>query len=162
MEEYEYSFKVKNIQPYIDYCMKNQYEKVSEVRQNRVVYENKHSKDIIARVTTKIVDGKKEITFDCKNVGREENHLKVSMESLPIKITKSNKDSIYSMLEVMDFYKATDNDRIRYVYQKDGVTFELDDYKNPIICVVGIEGKKEEVDKVYFELSNTILEYEEL
>lgn len=42
MEEYEYSFKVSSIKPYIEYCENNNYEKVSEVTQNRVVYENKH------------------------------------------------------------------------------------------------------------------------
>lgn len=28
MEEYEYSFKVNNLKSYIDYCEKNNYEKI--------------------------------------------------------------------------------------------------------------------------------------
>ena len=59
MEEYEYSFKVATIKPYIEYCENNGYEKISEVTQNRIVYENKHSEHIIARITIKIINGKK-------------------------------------------------------------------------------------------------------
>lgn len=52
MKEYEYSFKVKSIEPYINYCKKNGYEEVCIVTQNRIVYENRNSNHIIARVTT--------------------------------------------------------------------------------------------------------------
>ena len=47
MEEYEYSFKVDSIKPYIDYCEKNSYKKSINV-QNRIVYENIHNRNIIA------------------------------------------------------------------------------------------------------------------
>lgn len=158
MEEYEYSFKVASVKPYIDYCENNKYEKISEVTQNRVVYENKNSEHIIARITTKIVNGKKATIFDCKNVNKKDRTLNVSNESIPIKIVKSNKESIYSILEVLDFYEAANNFRTRYIYKKNGVTFEIDDYKNPKMQVIGIEGIKEEVDKVYNELINLIHE----
>ena len=156
MEEYEYSFKVSSVKPYIEYCENNNYEKLSEVTQNRKVYENKHSEHIIARVTTKIINGKKETVFDCKNVNKKDRELKVSSESVPIKVTKSNEKSIYSMLEVLDFYEAANNYRIRYVYKKNGVTFEIDDYIEPKMQVIGIEGIKSEVDKVYDELKKLI------
>lgn len=158
MEEYEYSFKVSDIKPYIEYCENNNYKRESEVTQNRIVYENKHSNDIIARITTKITNGKKNTIFDCKNVNKKDRDLKVSSESEPIKVTKSNEKSIYSMLEVLDFYEAANNYRTRYVYKKDNVTFEIDDYIEPKMQVIGIEGKKEEVDKVYSELSKLIHE----
>lgn len=58
--EYEYSFKVSSIKPYIEYCEQNNYEKKSITFQNRIVYENKHSENIIARITTKEKDGKKQ------------------------------------------------------------------------------------------------------
>ena len=54
--------------------------------------------------------------------------------------------SVLSMLE-FDFYKELD--RVRYVYVKNKVTFEIDEYIKPKMKVVGIEGNKEEVDKVY-------------
>lgn len=158
MEEYEYSFKVSSIKPYIEYCENNGYEKVSEVTQNRKVYENKHSEDIIARITTKIINRNKNTVFDCKNVNKKDRDLKVSSESVPIKVTKSNEKSIYSMLEVLDFYEAANNYRTRYVYEKNGVTFEIDDYIEPKMQVIGIEGVKSEVDKVYNELINLIHE----
>ena len=44
----------------------------------------------------------------------------------------------------------------RYVYEKGGVKFEIDDYIRPQMKVVAIEGNKDEVDKVYNELLNVI------
>lgn len=49
----------------------------------RVAYENKHSKHIIARISTKIDGDKKYTLFDCKNVNKEDRNLKISSESLP-------------------------------------------------------------------------------
>lgn len=158
MEEYEYSFKVSDILPYLEYCENNNYQKESEVTQNRIVYENKHSNDIIARITTKTIKGKKNTVFDCKNVGKKEKDLKLSSESVPIKVTKSNEKAIHSLLEVLDFYEAANNFRTRYVYKKGNVKFEIDDYTEPKMQVIGIEGNKEEVDKVYKELSELIFE----
>ena len=59
-----------------------------------------------------------------------------------------NEKNIYSMLEVLDFYKASVNCMTRYVYKKNWVTFEIDIYIEPKMQVVGIEGKRSEVDKV--------------
>ena len=152
MEEYEYSIKVKSIKPYIDYCLKNGYTKESEITQNRIVYENKHTPDIISRVTKKIVDGKETAVFDIKNVGMRNDKLKSSAESIPMVITDDNKEIIKSMIETLDFYEAANNYRTRYIYKKDNVKFEIDDYIKPKMKVVGIEGDKTEVDKVYREL----------
>ena len=149
MKEYEYSFKVKDIKPFIEYCEVNNYKKVAITTQNRVVYENKHNEHIIARITTKIIDGKKSTLLDFKNVGEKHKHLKISNESLPIEINENNSKALYSVLEVLDFYKAANNDRTRYKYEKNGVLFEIDDYTNPKAQVVAIEGNKEAVDAVY-------------
>ena len=45
--------------------------------------------------------------------------------------------------------------RKRWVYKKDEITFEIDDYKEPKMKVVAIEGNKEQVDKVYQELEES-------
>lgn len=156
MQEYEYSFKVLSIKPYIEYCEKNNYKKESITFQNRIVYENKHSENIIARMTTKKKDGKKTILFDCKNVGESHKNLKISDESIPMKITKGNRKIIDSILEVLDFYEAANNTRTRYVYEKKGVKFEIDDYVTPKMQVVALEGTKQEVDVVYKELKEQI------
>ena len=73
-----------------------------------------------------------------------------------MEFTESNEKSIYSMLEVLDFYEATKNYRTRYVYKKNDVTFEIDDYTEPKMQVIGIEGEKTKVDKVYEELKKLI------
>lgn len=156
MKEYEYSFKVKDIKPFIEFCENNNYKKVSITNQNRVVYENKNNEHIIARITTKIVDGKKSTSLDFKNVGEKHSKLKISNESLPIEINQSNSKALYSILEVLDFYKAASNDRTRYEYEKKGVLFEIDDYTNPKAQVVAIEGDKQEVDAVYEMIKNLI------
>ena len=39
--EYEYSFKVKSLDIYIDYCKNNNYEKTEENIQTRILYRNK-------------------------------------------------------------------------------------------------------------------------
>lgn len=68
MEEYEYSFKVKSIEPYIKYCIDNNYEEISVTKEHRVVYGNIYTDHLISRITTKKLYGKKEITIDFKNI----------------------------------------------------------------------------------------------
>ena len=53
MQEYEDSFKVKSIDPYINYCEENNYIKKSSIKENRIVYHNDNLKHVIARITTK-------------------------------------------------------------------------------------------------------------
>ena len=152
MKEYEYSFKVKSIKPFIGYCKEKGYEKVSEVTQNRIVYENKHTEDIIARITKRIIDGDEKAVFDIKNVGTRNENLKDSTESIPLTITEENTNIIYSMLGVQDFYEVANNYRTRYIYVKNGVKFEIDDYIRPKMQVIGIEGNKDVVDTIYNEI----------
>ncbi len=152
MEEYEYSIKVESIDPIIEYCKSNNYILKSIMNQNRIVYENHYSKDIIARITTSIKDGEKHCVFDCKNIGTRNRALKISNESLPIEVTDENRKEIESILSTLNFYQSANNTRTRYVYMKDGVKFEIDDYITPIMVVVGIEGERAKVDKIYNEL----------
>lgn len=154
MKEYEYSFKVKSIKPFINYCETNGYEKISVTTQNRMVYENKNCSTIIARMTTTTSGNKKKTVFDCKNVGKAHIDLKISNESLPLRVTNRNKKNILSILETLDFYLAANNYRTRYVYIKDNVKFEIDDYVEPQMQVVGIEGEKEFVDTVYLKVKD--------
>lgn len=62
------------------------------------------------------------------------------------------------MLEVLDFYEVTKNYRTRYVYKKNGVTFAIDNYIEPKMQVVAIEGKRSEVDNVYNNLKEIIMQ----
>ena len=96
------------------------------------------------------------IFFGTKNVGEKRGDLNISSESEVFKVTKELKDGVLSLLSTLEFYEAANNLRTRYVYEKGGVKFEIDDYIRPQMKVVAIEGEKEEVDKVYNELLNVI------
>lgn len=151
MEEYEYSFKVDSIKPYIDYCERNSYKKSINV-QNRIVYENIHNRNIIARITKTINNDDEITTFDCKNVGETKENLKISRESMPLIVTEEIKEIINSFLEVLDFEEKSNLNRTRYIYEKNNVKFEIDEYTLPLMNVVGIEGEKNNVDRIYNEI----------
>ena len=153
MKEYEYSFKVKDIKPYIEYCENNNYINKSITKENRIVYENNNLKHIIARITT----SENKAVLDFKNINKEQNDLKISNESLPLTIT-NNINEIKSMLEVLGFYESANNTRIRYIYEKDDVIFEIDNYIKPKMNVIAIEGNKTKVDNIYNELKTIIKE----
>ena len=145
-KEYEYSTKVKGIEPFINYCKENNYKLVNKTTQKRVLYKNNNK--ILARVTT-IKEGKsKNIFLDFKDENESNDILKISRETGKINVTDNLNfvNAVLSMFE-FDFYKELD--RVRYVYTKDKVTFEIDEYLKPKMKVVGIEGNKEDVDKVY-------------
>ena len=152
-KEYEYSMKVKDIKPFINYCKKNNYNLINKTTQKRVLYRNDNK--ILARVTTIQEDKSKNIFLDFKDENESDDTLKISRESGKIDVTgKMNfVNAVLSMLE-FDFYKELD--RVRYVYTKDKVIFEIDEYLKPEMKVVGIEGNKEEVDKIYKVLENEI------
>ena len=48
-EEYEYSFKVKDIKPFVNYCEDNNYDLVNEYEQVRTLYKN--GGKVMARIT---------------------------------------------------------------------------------------------------------------
>ena len=155
MEEYEYSFIVKDIKPYINYFEKNNYKKIKEVEQYRKVYENIHNKNIISRITTE-----DNITvIDFKNTSNKNNDLNISSESKSLEINEGNKEFFNSMLETLDFKQTADNHRIRYIYQKDNVIIEIDNYISPKMYVVAIEGERNKVDKVFKELESINIKY---
>jgi hypothetical protein len=150
--EYEYSFKVESVKPYIEYCENNGYTLTLQAYQNRIVYENKNNKNYIARITKTKIGDKEEEVWDCKTVGEKNKDLKVSKESEPVVITDENRDYIHKILNDLDFCLVANNTRNRYVYEKGLVKFEIDDYIEPKAQVVAIEGEKAEVDKVYQEI----------
>ena len=155
MEEYEYSFKVNNLKSYIDYCEKNNYEKIEESLQTRVLYKN--SNKTMARITTKEKNGVKKTFLDFKDDNESNDTLKVCRETLPLEVLDSNKEAIDSILDMLGYTIKKTLIRKRFFYFKDEVTFELDEYTSPgIMFVVGIEGNKEKVDKIYIELEKNI------
>ncbi len=156
MQEYEYSFKVESVEPYIDYCIDNGYTKTKESIQNRIVYQSLNNEHLIARITSTIVNDENEEILDFKNFSEKHKELQVSDESIPLKVDDNNRAIVMSMLEVLDFEEAADNTRKRVVYQNDDVIFEIDEYITPKMNVVAIEGNKEKVDLIYEEVSKKI------
>ncbi len=155
MKEYEYSFKVDDIKPYIEYCEQEGYEKIEESSQIRVLYRNVNK--TIARITTKEKNGLKKVLLDFKDDNQSDDILKISRETLPLEVTDENKDAINSILEMLEYKKDTVLIRNRVVYFKADVTFEIDEYSAPeVMYVIAIEGKKELVDKVYLYLKENI------
>ena len=150
--EYEYSFKVNSLDKYINYCKKNNYELVEETNQTRILYKNNNG--TIARVTTKENNNIKNTYLDFKDDNNSDEILKVSRETIPLEVTDENKKAINSILDMLGYQKEKTLIRNRVVYKKDDVTFEIDDYIEPKMKVVAIEGIKEEVDKVYQFLKN--------
>ena len=67
MKEYEKGIKVDDIQPYINYCEKNSYKKISVTEQNRKVFENRNDRKIISRITIEKHGEKEKIYLDFKN-----------------------------------------------------------------------------------------------
>ena len=63
MEEYEYSFKVKSLEPVFMYLKENNYKEIFNKKQNRIVYENIKNRNIISRITSNDED----YLFDFKN-----------------------------------------------------------------------------------------------
>ena len=84
MEEYEYNFKVKSLEPVFMYLKENNYKEIFNKKQNRIVYENIKNRNIISRITSNDED----YLFDFKNKSYETETLKISKESLPLKIKK--------------------------------------------------------------------------
>lgn len=126
---------------------------INKTTQKRVLYRNDNK--ILARVTTIQEDKSKNIFLDFKDENESDDTLKISRESGKIDVTDKMNfvNAVLSMLE-FDFYKELG--RVRYVYTKDKVIFEIDEYLKPEMKVVGIEGNKEEVDKIYKVLENEI------
>ena len=78
-EEIEYSFKVKDIKDFINYCIINRYKKKEEYLQNRTLYKN--GGPIMARITENIYDDKVTKVLNFKDDNLNDNTLKISRES---------------------------------------------------------------------------------
>lgn len=155
MKEYEYSFKVTNVDKFICYCKENNYIKKENVKQTRILYKNRSS--IMARITSKEYDNFVETTLDFKDDNNSNEILKVSNETIPLEVNDNNKDAVYSILNILGYKKDKTLVRNRVVYYKDNVTYEIDSYINPEkMFVVAIEGDKNKVDQVYYELEELI------
>jgi len=149
-EEYEYSFKVKNIKDFLDYCENNNYKKQEEYFQTRTLYKNGGA--IMARITENEYEEKSEKILNFKDDNLNDKILKTSRESKDLIINKDNEDFVMSLIEILNLNTKKVLKRKRYVYEKENVKFEIDEYVEPLMNVIAIEGKKEETGKENIQL----------
>lgn len=153
-KEYEYSFKAKNIKDFVQYCIFNKYEKKKEYLQTRTLYKN--GGPIMARITENIYVDKREKILNFKEDNLNDNTLKISKESKDLVITDDNQEFVYSLIEILNLTTKKVLKRKRYVFEKNNVRFEIDEYSEPAMNVVAIEGLKENVNDVYNDLREII------
>ena len=153
-EEIEYSFKVTDIKDFINYCITYKYTKTEESFQTRILYKN--GGPFMARITENIYDNKVIKVLNFKDDNLSDNTLKISRESKDLIMNEDNQDFVYSLIEILNLTEKKILKRKRYVYEKNNVKFEIDEYEEPAMNVIAIEGTKEEIDKVYKELEETI------
>lgn len=148
--EYEYSFKVKTLDPFIDYCVNNGYEKIEESKQIRKLF--KREDKTMARITIKEKNGSVKKLFDFKDDNMSDEVLIERRETLPVSFEDDN--SVMSIIDFLGYKEDKVLDRTRFVYKKGDVTFELDSYNSPeVMFVAAVEGEKEQTDLVYNEIS---------
>lgn len=145
-KEYEYSFKVPSLTPYLKFCEENDYKKIEENKQTRTLYRNENK--TMARITIKEKNNEIIKQLDFKDDIVNDNVLIERRETLPILITDD--EAIQSVLIFLGYKEDTILKRTRIIYKKGNVAFELDDYESPeVMYVVAVEGEKDEVDSVY-------------
>lgn len=151
--EYEYSFKVKDLKPYIDYCKENNYEFIEETKQSRTIYRNENK--TMARITIKEKNNNIKKLLDFKDDILTDDVLIERRESKQVEF--NDDEPIESILNFLNYKKDNTLIRTRYVYEKENVKFELDDYESPEkTFVIAIEGNKNEVDKVYEDITKKL------
>lgn len=119
--EYEYSFEVESLDKYIEYCENNNYEKISEKKERRIIYRNENS--TIARIT---VENERGSFLDFKD-DILNNEVLIERRETP-KLYIENMETILKILDFLNYKKDITLERNRIVYRKGKVTFELDIY----------------------------------
>lgn len=153
-KEYEYSFKVKDITPFIEYCVNNNYELNKEYDQTRTLYKN--GGKVMARITKNVYKDNEVEILNFKDDNLSDSILTVSRESKDLVMNEDNREFVKSLLDILELNETKKLVRKRYEYTYNNVTFEIDQYTMPIMNVVAIEGEKNEVDQVYDELKLVI------
>lgn len=72
---------MNGIEAVVEFCENNGFVLVSKTWQNRKVFENKHNRKIISRITATKVEEKIITEWDFKNVDNKNVQFKVSQES---------------------------------------------------------------------------------
>ena len=151
-KEYEYSYKVTSIKEFIQYRESNNFIKISETTQTRTLYKN--DTYIMARITIEEDNLKHTRTeyLDFKENNETNQELKIRKETDILNLNNENKEFVKTLIEFLNLKVDKELIRTRYTYQKENVKFEIDDYTNPKMKILAIEGNSEEVNKINQEL----------
>lgn len=155
-KEYEYSFKVKDVHKFIEYCVSHNYKKIEDYEQIRTLYKN--GGKIMARITKNIYEDKTEEVLNFKDDNLNNDVLNVCRESEDLIITDENKNFVKSLIEILDLNNKKVLERHRVTFENKNVKFEIDEYTSPKMKVVAIEGDKKQVEQIYKEIENIINE----
>ena len=90
--------------------------------------------------------------LDFKENNETNQELKIRKETDILNLNNENKAFAKTLIEFLNLKVDKELIRTRYTYQKGNVKFEIDDYTNPKMKVLAIEGNSEEVNKVNQEL----------
>ena len=99
-EEYEYSFKVKDIESFINYCKNNNYDLVNEYEQVRTLYKN--GGKVMARITKNTYKDSISEILNFKDDNINDSILKISRESKDLIITDDNREFVDSLINILD------------------------------------------------------------
>ena len=154
--EKEYSFKVTSIAPFIDYCVSNKYDFIEKTEQVRTLY--KKSDNTMLRLTVKKVGDKvyKELDFKQDKLSNDPFIERKESKAIPYE----DDEAVNSIIDFLDYKKAIELIRNRYVYSKEDVKFEIDEYLSPEeALVIAIEGDFDKITNIYNELKDKYKDY---
>lgn len=155
-KEFEYSFKVKNLDPFFEYCKENDYVEIETTKQTRILY--KKPDKTMARLTIKETPHgiKKELDFKQDLITEDVLIQRKESKAIPYE----DDEAVLSIIEFLDYKEDIVLCRTRSVLEKGNVKFEIDNYSSPEeILVVAIEGEEKETTDVYKEIEKRYKEY---
>ena len=154
--EQEYSFKVISIKPFLKYCKENGFLKIEKTEQIRTLYK-KNDKTML-RLTVKKCGHKVIKEMDFKQDKLSSEVFIERKETLPIMYTDDN--AIYSIIDFLGYKKDIELIRTRYVYSKNNIKIEIDEYVSPEkMFVVAIEGNVKYSEIIYNEMKEKYNKY---
>ena len=154
--EQEYCFKVTDLKQFIDYCENNGFTLISESEQVRKIY--KKSDNTMLRITIDKKGDKIVKTMDFKQDLLSDEPLIERKESLPIEF--EDDEAVKSIIDFLNYKESIELKRKRYVYNKDDIKIEMDEYISPEQAyVVAIEGNIEKSEIIYNELKDKYNEF---
>lgn len=107
----------------------------------------------INKINDKVI---KELDFKQDNLSND-SYIE-RKESLPI--IYEDDEAVNSIIEFLNYKKFVELLRKRYVYKKDDVKIEIDEYVSPEqALVVAVEGEREIIDNTFVELKEKYSNY---